>query len=72
MLLSVLGSEPPKLDQPRLLVRQLQVELREPLAKIGEEPLGVVTMLEGHHGVIRKTHHDHLAARLTTPPLVDP
>jgi hypothetical protein len=29
-------------------------------------------MLEAHHGVVREPHHDHLAARLATSPLVDP
>ena len=71
-MLSVLGGEPPELDQPRLLFRQLQVELREPLAKISQEPLGVVTMLKAHHGVVREAHHDHLAARPPASPLVDP
>ena len=41
--LPVLGGEPPELDQPRLLGMQLQAELREPLAQVGEEPLGVGT-----------------------------
>jgi hypothetical protein len=71
-VLSVPDGEPPELDQPRLLIRQLQAEVREPLAKIREEPLGVVTMLEAHHEVVRVAHDDHLAARLPTPPLVDP
>ena len=70
--LAIPGGVPPELDQPRLLVRQFQVELREPVAEIGEEPLGVVTMLEAHHGVVREAHHDQLAARVATPPLVDP
>jgi hypothetical protein len=30
--LAIPGGEPPELDQPRLLGRQLQVELREPAA----------------------------------------
>ena len=38
-LLPVSGGEPPELDQPRLVRVQLQPELREPLAKLGEEPL---------------------------------
>src|ERR1035438_10168313 len=36
---SILGGVPPELDQPRLLRLQLQTELREPVAEIGEEPL---------------------------------
>ncbi len=33
---------------------QLQTELREPLTKIGKEPLGVLPMLEAHHEVSRR------------------
>ena len=40
------GGEPPELDQPRLVRMQLQPELREPLTKLGEEPLRIVLMLE--------------------------
>ena len=36
-LLSLLGGEPPELDQSRLLRRQLQAEFREPAAKVGQE-----------------------------------
>jgi hypothetical protein len=43
---SIVGRKAPELDQPRLPRRQLQRKLRKPLAKIGEEPLGVLTMLE--------------------------
>src|SRR5919106_2165744 len=45
-LLTSLGGEPAELDQPRLLRVQLQRELREALAKVREEALGVVPMLE--------------------------
>ena len=71
-LCSSLGREAPELDQPRFLVVQPQPELREPLAKLGEEPLGVVPMLEAHHSVVSEPHSDDIAARLATPPLVDP
>jgi len=37
---SVAGGEPPELDQPRLLPRQLQAEVR---AQVGQKPLGVLT-----------------------------
>ena len=33
------GGVPPELDQPGLVRVQLQPELREPLAKLGQEPL---------------------------------
>src|SRR5579862_9743269 len=56
--LAVRGGGPPELDQPRLVGVQLQSELREPAAKVGPEPLGVLPMLESHHQVVRETH-DH-------------
>ena len=62
--LAVQGGEPPELDQPRLVDVQLQAEPREPLAKIGVEPFGVVTMLKAHDEVIREAHDDHVAARV--------
>ena len=43
------GGEPPELDQPRLLGRQLQVELRKPSAKVSVKPLCVLPILEPHH-----------------------
>jgi hypothetical protein len=58
--LSVSGGEPSELDQPRLLRMQLQPELREPVAKIGKEPLGVVTMLEARHVVVGEPREDHV------------
>ena len=67
-----LGGEPPELDQARLLGVQLQAELREPVAKIRPEPLGVVPMLEPHHEVVSEPHDDHVTARVPPPPLVGP
>src|SRR5262245_45488737 len=63
---------PPELDQPRLLGLQLQPELHEPLAQLGEEPLRIRTMLEAHDEVVRIAHDDHVAARLSAPPSLDP
>src|ERR1019366_1055743 len=63
---------PPELDQPRLLGVQLQPELREPVAKLGPEPLGVLPMLKPHHEVISPAHDDHITARMPSPPLVSP
>src|SRR6266545_5550794 len=54
-----LGREPAELDQARLLGRQLQVELRKPAAKLGEEPLGVITVLEADNVVVGEAHDDH-------------
>ena len=41
--LPTFGRVASELDQPRLVRVQLQTELREPLAKLGEEPLRIVT-----------------------------
>jgi hypothetical protein len=46
------GSVPPEFDQPRLVRMQLQVELREPLAKVGEKPLRIGLLLEAHDEVV--------------------
>src|SRR3989475_7905496 len=43
--LSVSGREWPELQQPRLLGVQLQAELRQPLAELGQEPLGLLPVL---------------------------
>ena len=49
---SSLGGEPSELDQPRLVRMQLQPELREPVAQISQEPLGVLTMLKARQEVV--------------------
>ena len=51
---------------------QPQTEVRESLAKVSQEPFGVITVLETHDEVVRVAHHDHIAARVTASPLVDP
>ena len=51
---------------------QLQTELREPVAQIGEEPLGVLTMLEARHVVVGEPREDHVPARVAPSPLVGP
>src|SRR5450755_830245 len=69
---SILGGEPPELDQPRLLRMQHQPELREPAAKIGQEPLSVVAMLKARHVVVGVPHENHVPSRVAPPPLVGP
>ena len=51
---------------------QLQAEPREPVAKLGEEPLGVLTMLKARHVVVGEPHEHHVPARVPPPPLVGP
>src|SRR5262249_17301208 len=67
-----LGGEPSELDQACLLGRQLQPEPREPFLQLGLEPLRILTMLKAHDEVIGKPHDDHVAARMTVPPLLGP
>ena len=69
---AVSGGEPSELDQPRLLGVQFQAERREPVAKVGEEPLGVLTVLEPGDVVVGEPHEDHVPARVSPPPLMGP
>ena len=71
-LCPLLGGEPPEPDQPRLLGVQLQAELREPVAKVRPEPLGIISMLETHHEVVSETRDDNVTARVPSSPLVSP
>jgi hypothetical protein len=59
-LLSSLGGEPAELDQARLLGGQLQAELRKSVAKLGEEPLGVIPVLEADDVVVGEAHDAHI------------
>src|SRR6266511_4669519 len=70
--LAVRGGEPPELDQASLVGMQLQGELRDPVAKIVEELLGVTSMLEPDHEVVRPAHDDHVTACVASPPLPGP
>src|SRR6266705_6053834 len=63
---------PPELDQPGLAGVQLQPELREPAAKLCQEPLGVLPVLEPDSEIIRETHDDHITTRMPLPPPVGP
>ena len=71
-LCPLLSGEPPKPDQARLLGVQLQAELREPVAKVRPEPLGIIAMLESHHEVVSETRDDNVTARVPSSPLVSP
>src|SRR5262249_52110683 len=57
-LLSSLGGEPSELEQARLLGGQLQAESRKSVAKLGEEPLGLIPVLEADDVVVGKAHDD--------------
>ena len=51
---------------------QLQAELREPLAQISQEPVGVITTLKARQIVVGEPHENHVPARVAPPPLVGP
>jgi hypothetical protein len=51
---------------------QLQRELREPLAEVGEELTRIALMLKPDDEVVREAHDDHIAACLSTSPLPGP
>src|SRR3989442_956685 len=68
----VLVREATKLDEARLVGMQLQTEPLKPLTQLGEEPLGVLAMLESDDEVIGKLHDDDVAVGLRLPPPLDP
>ena len=67
-----LGGEPSELDEPGLLGMQLQVELRKSFAKIDEEPLCIISMLEPDDEVIGEPHNDNVATSMPVSPLPGP
>ena len=66
------AGEPSELDEPRLVGVQFQTELREPLAKVGEEPLRIGLMLEPGHKVVGEPRDDHITVGVPSSPLPDP
>src|ERR1700691_1143228 len=70
--LAVRTSEASELEQPRLLGVQLELELREPLAELAQEPLGLVAVLAPDDEVIGVANDDHIVLRLLLAPLLDP
>src|SRR5437867_4327516 len=69
---SILVGKLAKLDEARLAGMQLQAEPAEPLAQLGQDPLGILAMLESHDEVIGKPHDDGVAVGLRLPPPLDP
>ena len=70
--LAVLSGKPPELNEPRLVGMQLQTELREPLTKIGEEPLRIALVLEPGYKVVGEPDDDDFTVGVPLPPLPDP
>jgi hypothetical protein len=70
--LAILSGVPPKFDQASFVRMQFQVEPVESLPQVLQELLGILAVLKADCKVIRKTHDDHIAARVLPPPLVSP
>ena len=66
------GGVRPELDQPGFVRVQRQPELRQPLAKIGQQPLRVGLVLETHDEVVREADDDYITVRLVTSPPCHP
>jgi len=69
---SVVGGEPPKLDQSRFVGVQNQSEPDEAFPKLVQEPFGLVAMLESHDEIIGITHDNDIARSELRPPLLNP
>src|SRR5262250_3068103 len=48
---------PPELDQPRLVRMQAQPELRQPPAKLDQEPPRIILMLKPDNKIVSETHN---------------
>ena len=65
-------SVPAELDKPRLVGVQVQTERREPLAKLGKEPLCIIVVLEPGYKVVGEAHDDQVTACVAASPLPGP
>ena len=61
-----------KLQQPRFLGMQFQVELRHSFRKFCPELIGIRFAVKAHHDVVSESHHDHIAVRPLLTPCLDP
>src|ERR671918_307403 len=66
------GRKAPKLDQPRLLRVQLQIELLEPCPQFGPEPFSVAPVLEARDEVVAVAYDDHISSCVPPPPSLGP
>jgi hypothetical protein len=66
------ASVPAELDQPGLVRVQFQPELREPLAKLGQELPRILLLFEADDEIVRPPHDDHITVCVAVPPPVSP
>jgi len=67
--LSVVGGEPPELDEPRLLGMQRQAESGKALAQLCQKFFGLTPMLESYDEVIGIPNDDDVVRVSLSPPL---
>jgi hypothetical protein len=70
--LSFSGRKSAKFDQACFVRVQFEVELSKPLFQFFQESLGISTVLESAHEIIREPHDDYITACLRLPPLCGP
>ena len=61
-----------KLQQPRFLGMQFELELAESFRQFSPEQFNTRLHLKSHHDVIGETHDDHVALRALPTPGLDP
>ena len=69
---SVLGSEPPKLDQPGLALMDRQTELHQPVSQRREEPFPIRFLLTADRQIVRISTDDDLPGCVMSTPVVYP
>ena len=72
VLLSKVGRELAKLDQPRFLGVKLQSEALQPLLQVVPKLIGVRFLLESYDDVVGIPNDDHVTARTLLTPRVGP
>src|SRR5208282_2330187 len=66
------GRKLAELDQACLLRVQAQRELCQPFFEVVQKALRLVLVLEANDRVVRVSHDDHIACRVSRAPLLDP
>src|SRR5229473_2666 len=69
---ALVDRERTKLQQPRFLGMQFQVELPHSLGKSRPKLIGIRFAVKSNHDVIGKSHHDQIAVRMLLTPRLDP
>src|SRR6267378_3980134 len=70
--LPVITRERTKLQQPRFLGMQFQVELPHPFREFPPKLIGIRFTVKAHHDVISESHDDDIAVRPLLTPCLDP